>query len=230
MRRDPINLRQVDAAGQVKQRRAHVEGRGRCSSGSSGGCADAGSGADRRGDRGGERAEVAFDRRVALGDLRLAGVEDLEILLQHEEVVGLIVAGQRGDHLGRRSRGTGGRDAGRGARDRAGPRRCRAECAARSRPVMSLTTSGNCRFISTRAFCIRWMKVLAVSTRVWRWRRYVRSATMPAVGRKLPRSRPTLCNSRNHSQSDTSLFRPGTFLKWRALTRRTSKPRASRIS
>ena len=45
---------------------------------------------------------------------------------------------------------------------------------------------------------------------------------MASVGRKLPRSRPTMCNSRNHSQSDTSLLRPGTFLTCRALTSSTS--------
>ena len=43
---------------------------------------------------------MAFDRRVAAGDLRLAHVEALEILMQHEQVVGLIVAGQGGDELG----------------------------------------------------------------------------------------------------------------------------------
>jgi hypothetical protein len=32
------------------------------------------------------------------------------------------------------------------------------------------------------------------------------------------------------AQSETSLFRPGRFLTWRALTRMTWKPRASRIS
>ena len=51
-----------------------------------------------------------------------------------------------------------------------------------------------------------------------------------SLGRKLPRSSPTLWRSRNHSLSDTSLFRPGTFWTYRALTTCTAMPRASRIS
>ena len=33
--------------------------------------------------------------------------------------------------------------------------------------------------------------------------------TIASAGRKLPRRRPTMRRSRSHSQSDTSLFRPG---------------------
>jgi hypothetical protein len=55
-------------------------------------------------------------------------------------------------------------------------------------------------------------------------------AQMAARGRKLPRSSPTLCKSRSHSQSDTSLLRPGTFLKCRAFTRTTATPASSRSS
>ena len=58
----------------------------------------------------------------------------------------------------------------------------------------------------------------------------VRSVTIAAVGRKLARSNPTLCRSRSHSASETSLFRPGRLRTCRAFTRWTTKPRASRIS
>ena len=46
-------------------------------------------------------------------------------------------------------------------------------------------------------------------------------AAIAAVGRKLPRSNPTLCNSWIHWQSTISVLRPGTFFTCRALTRIT---------
>ena len=79
-------------------------------------------------------------------------------------------------------------------------------------PVISLITVESWTFIWTRAFCMRWTCVAALCTRVSRWRRYARRAAMAAVGRKLPRSKPTLCSSWSHWQSSTSVFRPGTFL------------------
>ncbi len=48
-------------------------------------------------------------------------------------------------------------------------------------------------------------------------------------GRKLARSKPTECKYCSHWQSETSVFRPGTFFTCCALTRQTSSPRASRI-
>ena len=52
---------------------------------------------------------------------------------------------------------------------------------------------------------------------------------MASAGRKLPRSKPRICRSRTHSQSETSLFRPGRFFTCRAFTSITLKPRASGI-
>jgi hypothetical protein len=48
------------------------------------------------------------------------------------------------------------------------------------------------RFISLRAFCMRWMRVAASSTKVSRWRMKERSGTIAALGRKLARKSPTL--------------------------------------
>src|SRR5215469_9637792 len=57
-----------------------------------------------------------------------------------------------------------------------------------------------------------------------------RNGTIAAAGRKLARNSPTLWSSRSHSQSLTSLLRPGTLCTSRALTSTTCKPRCSRIS
>src|SRR5215471_877313 len=43
------------------------------------------------------------------------------------------------------------------------------------------------------------------------------------------RKSPTACRYRNHWQSETSVRRPGTFWKYRALTGHTSNPWVSRI-
>jgi hypothetical protein len=51
---------------------------------------------------------------------------------------------------------------------------------------------------------------------------------MSAAGRKLGLSSSTLWRSRSHSQSETSLLRPRTLRRWRALTSTTSSPCASR--
>ena len=223
---DAIDLRQVDA-GELVQRRAEIEARfvlARLVA------AARGRQRGRRGrGRGGELGEVRLDRGIARGELLLIDVEEFEVLLQHEDVFGAVVAGERGDDLG----------LGRAAAIIA----MRASCcgsrwpATMSRrmrrpvtPVMSLTTSGSWRFIWTNAFCMRWTSLPALSMRVARCRRYPRKATMPSAGRKLPRSRPRMWRSRSHSQSETSLLRPGRFFTWRALTRITWKPRASRIS
>ena len=101
--------------------------------------------------------EMGFDGGVAGGDLRLTGVEELEILLQDEEVLRAIVAGQRGDDLGLRTRGSEGRDAGRAAAGSRWPATMSRRMRSPVTPVISLTTSGSCRFICTSAFCIRWM-------------------------------------------------------------------------
>ena len=71
---------------------------------------------------------------------------------------------------------------------------------------------GSWTFICTNAFCMRWTWVPALSINVARWRRYPRRATLASAGRKLPRRSPRMCRSGSHSQSDTSLLRPGRFL------------------
>ena len=56
-------------------------------------------------------------------------------------------------------------------------------------------------------------------------RRRVRSrrSRIGAVGMKLPRSSPCSRSCASHSQSFTSVFRPGRCLTWRALTSSSSK-------
>ena len=55
----------------------------------------------RRGDRG-ELGEVPFDRDIARGEVPLIDVKEVEILLEHEDVFGAIVARQGRDDLGLR--------------------------------------------------------------------------------------------------------------------------------
>ena len=84
---DAVNLRQVDAARQVKQRRPDVEPRSfffgvwRRPRAAGNGAAGA-----RDGRR--EGLEVRVDGGVALRDLALAGIEEGDVLLQHEELSG----------------------------------------------------------------------------------------------------------------------------------------------
>jgi hypothetical protein len=47
----------------------------------------------RRRDRGGELCEVSLDGDIACGELPLIDVEEFEILLEHEDVFGAVVAG-----------------------------------------------------------------------------------------------------------------------------------------
>ena len=96
---DSVELREVDA-GEVVERGANVEPwlivarllprpwRGQRAGGG--------------GDLGGQRVDVGLDRRVAGGQLALKRVVELEVLLQHEEVLGAVVPGEGGRDLGRR--------------------------------------------------------------------------------------------------------------------------------
>src|SRR5882724_1032897 len=52
---------------------------------------------------------------------------------------------------------------------------------------------------------------------------------MSSVGRKELLSRPKVWSFWRHWQSAISVLRPGRFLAWRALTKWTAKPRASRM-
>jgi hypothetical protein len=56
-------------------------------------------GGRRAGERGRQLLHVRFDGAVTGGQLRLTRVEEFEILLQDEEMLGPIVAGQGGDDL-----------------------------------------------------------------------------------------------------------------------------------
>jgi hypothetical protein len=221
---DPVNLREINPAGQVMQHGSNLEGRFDALPGRTGRRERT-----RWGDRHGQRADVGFDDAVAPGDLSLAGVVEFQILLERKEQLRPVVAGQRGGDLG----GCGPTPAvakPRQVRRVAFPRDNGANDLSPVRPVMSLITKGSWRFICTSAFCIRWTCIAASSTKVCRCRMYVRRVTIAAVGRKLACSRPTLCRSRSHSASDTSLFRPGRLRTCRAFTKWTDGPRASRIS
>jgi hypothetical protein len=153
---------------------------------------------------------VRLDRRITGDHLVLKGVEQLEVLLEDKDVLGTIVPGEGGRDLLLRDltpavamlrQGVG-----------VGPPRDDvAEDAQSGEAGDILITVASWRFIWTRAFCMRWTCVAALCTRVSRWRRYARRVAMAAVGRKLPRSNPTLCNSWSHWQSMTSVLRPGTF-------------------
>ena len=95
---DPVDLGQVDA-GELVQRGPDIETRfvvARLLS------APRGRQRGRRRDgRGRELREVPLDRRVAGGELPLIDVKEFEILVEDEDVLGPLVAGQRGDDLGR---------------------------------------------------------------------------------------------------------------------------------
>ena len=104
----------------------------------------------------GEGVDVGFDGPITGGELGLAHVKEIEILLQDEEMFGAIVARQRGDDRG--FRGVAAmvpmlRETGRIPLAATMSRTIRRPVT----PVMSLTTTGSCTFISTSAFCIRWV-------------------------------------------------------------------------
>ena len=128
--RNPVDLREVDAAREVMQRGADLEP-GFVVARLLGDAGSGYGGVAGVGQSGGQRLDVRLDGAVTGGQLRLTGIEEFEILLQDEEMLGPIVAGQRRDDLG-----LGGLTAivamlGEVLRDRAGRRRCRAGSAAR---------------------------------------------------------------------------------------------------
>ena len=94
---DAVDLRQVDA-GELVHGRPHIEAGfvvARFLSAPRGG--------QRRRWRqrgGGKLGEVPFDRAIARGEVPLIDVKEVEILLQHKDVLGAIVPGQGGDDLG----------------------------------------------------------------------------------------------------------------------------------
>ena len=98
VRRDAIDLRQVDAAGEMVERGPDVEGgvggRGlRVTRGGGSGSAGGAIGAV-------SVLDVRLNRTVARLDLHLTEVEELQILLEREEMLRPVVAGQRRDDLG----------------------------------------------------------------------------------------------------------------------------------
>ena len=98
VQRDAIDLRQIDAAGEMVEHGPDVEGRvvgpwlAR----------DPwwGQRLGRRGDRRGHRVDVRFDRAVARLHLHLTRVEERQILFEREEMLGPVVACERCDDLG----------------------------------------------------------------------------------------------------------------------------------
>jgi hypothetical protein len=95
--RDAVELRQIDAARQVMQRGANLES-GFVVAGLLG---DTGIGQRRRrrGKGSDERLDLRFDGAVAGGELGLTEIEGFQVLLECEEMLGPIVAGQRRDDL-----------------------------------------------------------------------------------------------------------------------------------
>ena len=124
----------------------------------------------RRGDRAVSVLDVRFDGAVARLDLPLTGVEEFQILLEREEMLRPVVAGQRRGDLGLVTRDTGRGDACASCAGSRSPATMARMIRSPVCPVMSLITEGNWRFICISAFCIRWMCIAASSTRVWRCR------------------------------------------------------------
>lgn len=88
--------------------------------------ADHAGGRQRRGGDGHGRCrglQMGLDRAITGGDLRVAGVEEFEILLQDKEMLGAIVPSQCGDDFGFRRFAAAMAVTGRGGPGRGGPRR-----------------------------------------------------------------------------------------------------------
>ena len=85
--RDAVNLGEVDAAGELMQRRRGSRSAVRCRR-AGGGRGGAGSGVGGAPLGGGQALHVGLDGAIAGGQLVLTGVEELEILLQDEECSG----------------------------------------------------------------------------------------------------------------------------------------------
>ena len=177
-------------------------------------------------------ARALVDRRVTRAQLRLAGVEERQILLQrrrHARAGNCPSAPRRSR---RRSLGSGGLDAGRAARvSLAGDDGAEDPQAGRAGDVAD-DERAIARSSAPRAFCIRWMYVpAALDERLAMPQIGAQRHDARRWGRKLPRSRPTAVQL---PQPLTIRARrscaPGTFLTCRAFTSSTSKPRASRIS
>ena len=210
-------------AGQLVERRPNVEGR----------FIPVAAGDPWRGQRGGGRLgrdgqglQLGLDGGVAGGELCLTHVKELEILRQDEDVLVAVVAGERGGDLRRRGSAVRitvlGEDvwvafAGdEGAEDQ--------------EPGAAGDVADHARQEEVH-LDQRFLHPLDVGAGVLDERvPMAQQGAEGETGRKLPRRRPTLWSSRSHSQSWTSLLRPGTCLTWRALTSRTSSPRASRMS
>jgi hypothetical protein len=132
---------------------------------------------------GGEAPQEGFDLAVAELDLALEGVVEFEILSQREEVLGAIVAREGcGDLLfgGPTTVITMG-----GQSSRAGHA---------GHDVAEDLHAADSRDVADRAFCMRWMCEDAPWMSFSRYRRRARSEAISAVGRKFPRSKPTLCS------------------------------------
>jgi len=102
--------------------------------------------ASRGGRLGGQRLDVGLDRGIARGQLALIGVEEFEILLQDEDVLGAVMPGEGGRDLGRRGLTPVVAMLGKGVgvvRPATMSRTMRSPVT----PVMSLITTGSWRFI-----------------------------------------------------------------------------------
>ena len=89
---DGVELGEIDA-GQLVERGANLETRlivARFLPRPRGGQRDG-----RGGRLGGQRVDVGLDRRIARGELALIRIEQLEVLLQHEDVLGAVMPGKR---------------------------------------------------------------------------------------------------------------------------------------
>ena len=223
LRPDGMDLAQVSTASEHMQRSADVEG-WRVLLGLGAWHGQRGGGWRLLG---GEQVEQRLDLGVAFGDLLEVELVSREVLPHTEQVFLAIVAGAATsswcEAWQRPSRWTANRSGSRA------PARMAWMILSPVTPVMSLTTVWSIRFISVNAFCMRWMRAVSSSTRIARGRRYERSGTIAAAGRKLARNSPTLWSCCSHSQSLTWLLRPRTLCTSRALTSTTSKPRCSRI-
>ncbi len=122
----------------------------------------------RRGWRlGDERVEMGLDRRIAGGQLTLKGVEELKVLLQHENVLGTVMPGEGRRDFRRRGLTPAvpmlREDVGIGV-----PGDDVAENAESGDAGDVADHRRSWRFIWTRAFCMRWTCVAALCTRVSR--------------------------------------------------------------
>ena len=174
---------------------------------------------------------MGLDGAIARGELLLIDVEEFQILLEDEDVFGAVVARSAPRRSRPRTRDSDSRDA---AASCCGSRWPATMSRRMRRPVTPGDVADHQRELQVH---LDQRFLHALDERRRRSRSASRGGGDSRAGRRCrrrggscPRNRPRMCRSRSHSQSETSLLRPGRFLTWRALTRITWKPRASRIS